>query len=319
MLMIILLLLVGLGILIFGADLLVKGGASVSKILKIPPLIIGLTVVAFGTSTPELVVNILSTTQGSSNIAIGNIIGSNITNILLILGICGMIKNLKVKHSTTWFEIPMAILAVVSVFVMANDKLFFGSQVDTLSTTDGYILIGFFVVFLIYIFRLALRNKVKEADEIKEYSVFTSIFFIILGLTALYFGGQLLVNQSITLAKMAGLSEFLIGLTIIAVGTSLPELVTSVVATRRGQVDIAVGNIVGSNIFNVFWILGLTAVIKPIEVGMGANVDLIISVVASLLLFLMLFIGKKYQLEKWQGLIFILVYVAYTTFLIQRG
>lgn len=316
----IIILLVGLAILIYGADILVKGASSLSKKAGIPPLVIGLTVVAFGTSAPELIVNIVSAVNNTTDIAIGNIIGSNIANILLILGLSAFIMELKVQKSTTWKEIPFALLAVLMVLVMASDIFFDKTTANILTRTDGLTLIGFFAIFLFYTAELARKGENgADATEIKTYSYLISITLTIGGLIALFFGGQILVNQAIILAKLAGLSEMLIGLTIVAIGTSLPELATSIIAAKKGHSDIAIGNIVGSNIFNIFWILGITSVITPVPVSDNAMIDVAICLAVTLILFLAMFVGKKHKLEKWQGAIFILLYITYTIYLIQRG
>lgn len=314
------LLLIGLAILISGAEFLVRGASSISKRAGIPPIVIGLTIVAFGTSAPELIVNIFSAIKGTTDLALGNIIGSNIANILLILGISSLIVNLKVQKNTTWKEIPFAALAVIIVLFAANDKILNGETANTLSRTDGLILISFFIIFMYYICELFRRSKDNEEQEnIKTYSMSVSIMLTAGGLLFLFFGGQILVNQAVILAKLAGLSEMLIGLTIVAVGTSLPELATSVIAAKRGHSDIAIGNIVGSNIFNIFWILGLTSIIKPIPISAGANIDILICFAATSVLFLAMFVGKKHTLEKWQGKILLASYALYIIYLIKRG
>lgn len=316
----ILLLIIGLAVLIGGAEIMVRGASSLSKKAGIPPIVIGLTVVAFGTSAPELVVNIFSAMRGTSDIAIGNVIGSNIANILLILGVCALIANLKVQRSTTWKEIPFAVLAVLMVLIMGNDRFLDGVGFDSITRTDGLALIGFFGIFLYYTVQLARKGNGDEAqDEVKTYSYPISTLLTIGGLGALLVGGQLLLDNAITLARLAGLSEMLIGLTIVAIGTSLPELATSLIAVRKGQNDLAVGNVVGSNIFNIFWILGFTSLLSPLPVSATASFDIFVALIATVLLFLAMFIGKKHEIQRWQGAIFILAYIAYTVFLIQRG
>ena len=320
MLIPILLLLVGLAILIGGAEAMVRGASSVSKKAGIPAIVIGLTIVAFGTSAPELIVNIFSAVKGTTDLALGNIIGSNISNIFLVLGIASLITCLKVQKNTTWKEIPLAILAVLVVFAMVNDEFFDNAISNVISRIDGLILLGFFAIFMYYTVELSRHGAVSAGQKgIKVYSLPISISLTLGGLALLFFGGQLLVNQAITLAQLAGMSEMLIGLTIVAVGTSLPELATSVIAAIRGQVDIAIGNIVGSSIFNIFWILGVTGTIKPIPINPGVNFDIFVCLLATLVLFLAMFIGKKHNLERWQGGIFVAAYIAYIVFLVQRG
>ena len=320
MILSIVLLIAGLAILIGGAESLVRGASSISKRAGIPTIVIGLTIVAFGTSAPEFVVNVFSAFQGTTDLALGNIIGSNITNILLILGISALVVDLKVQENTTWKEIPFAFLAMLTVFIMTNDKIINGGAENVLTRTDGLILLIFFAVFMYYIIELTRKgDNGAEQEEIKSYSVFVSIFLTIGGLLALFFGGKLLVGQAVALAQMAGLSEMLIGLTIVAVGTSLPEMATSIIAASRGQSDIAIGNVVGSNIFNVFWILGVTSLIKPISINVGANFDIFVSLTATAILFFAMFVGKKHKLERWQGGLFLLVYLTYMIYIVQRG
>lgn len=319
MLVAILFLILGLAILIAGAEFLVRGAASLARKLGISPLVVGLTVVAFGTSMPELVVNIFSALRGSADIAIGNIVGSNIANILLILGLSAIIYPLTVKGSTVWREIPFALLAMVLVYTMGNDRFFDGASYNSITRTDGFSLIAIFAIFMFYIFGLA-KNGIKEKqEEIKTYSVGLSSLFTFIGLVALFIGGKIFVDNSVILARLAGLSEALIGLTIVAVGTSLPELATSVVAAIHHHDDIAVGNIVGSNIFNVFWILGLTATMLQLPFNGNVNFDVLVGIVATSLLFLFMFISSRRKLDRWQGAAFLVMYVAYVGYLINRG
>lgn len=314
----ILLFLLGLGILILGAEGLVRGSSSLAKKWGISPLVIGLTIVAFGTSMPELIVNVFSGFKGTADIAIGNIIGSNIANILLILGIAAWITPLAVRNSTIWKEIPFALLASALVFVLGNDGLIEGGRENIMTRTDGLALISIFFIFIFYVVSIA-KSSGETSQEVKTYHPWLSALLILGGLTALFFGGNILVNQATTIARLAGLSESLIGLTIVAVGTSLPELATSVIAAVRGHNDIAVGNIVGSNIFNVFWILGITSTIIPLPFNAIVNVDVLVAVVATLLLFFAMFVGKKHLIERRQGIFFVLLYILYTTYIITRG
>ncbi|MFA5184756.1 MAG: calcium/sodium antiporter [Patescibacteria group bacterium] len=317
MLIAILLLLVGLGVLILGAEILVRGSASLAKKLGISSLVIGLTVVAFGTSAPELFVNIYSASRGGADIAIGNIVGSNISNILLILGISALVRPLKVGRGTAFREIPFALLAMILIFTMGNDTMFDGATFNAITRTDGFSLMALFAIFLFYTFGIAKLGGSEE--KVKEYKTALSVVFTLGGLAALVIGGKLVVDNAVILARLAGLSEALIGLTIVAVGTSLPELFTSVVATYHGHDDMAIGNVVGSNIFNVFWILGLTSVILQLPFNSLINTDVLVGIGASLVLFLALFIGRKHSLDRWQGAIFVIAYFAYITYLIMRG
>lgn len=322
----------GLVILVLGAEGLVRGASSLAAKLRISALVIGLTVVSFGTSAPELTVNITSALQGSTDLAIANVVGSNIVNILLILGVCAIIIPLSVKSSTVWKEIPLALLGVVLVGIMANDRLFDGVPFTTLTRTDGIALLALMAIFMYYIFGMAKSDREKAAEaevekklnededaKIRQFGIPQSIGMTLLGLVGLVLGGRLLVSGATSIAEDAGLSEALIGLTIVAVGTSLPELATSVVAALRKHADIAIGNVVGSNIFNVFFVLGVTSTIAPLPVSNALNFDIAVSIVATLLLFIFMFTGGKRRLVRWEGILLLTVYLVYVAYLIQRG
>lgn len=313
-----LLFVIGFLFLLKGASFLVDGASSLAKKMRVPELIVGLTIVAFGTSMPELTVNFFASLAHNSDIALGNILGSNISNTFLILGLSAIIFPLTVKKSTTWKEIPLSLLAAVLVGLMGNDLLFGDRGFIGLSRIDGLVLITFFIIFLYYIFELAKNHQeeINEENKIKEFSVGKSIFLIILGLAGLIFGGRWIVNGAVQIATLLNVSQSLISLTIIALGTSLPELATSAVAAYKKRPDIAVGNIVGSNIFNIFWILGLSATISPLPFKTTTNIDVLITILASLLLFASLFIGKKRVVQRWQGVFFVLIYFSYVAFLI---
>lgn len=313
---------VGFGILIKGADFLVDGASSVAKKFKISSIVIGLTIVAFGTSAPELIVNIFSSLSGNTEIAVGNILGSNISNIFLILGISAIIFPLATKKGTIWKEIPLSLLAAIVLFFVANDLLidkntFFSG----ISRIDGLVFISFFIIFIYYTFSIAKVKKgiFQEEIKIKELSVLKSVMYIVLGLLFLVVGGKWIVDGAVSIATFFGVSQSLIGLTIVAVGTSLPELATSAVAAYKKQCDIAVGNIVGSNIFNIFFILGISGIIAPLPFQKSSNIDLFVVVLASLLLFFSMFIGKKHVIDRWQGVLFVFAYIIYVTFLIFQG
>ncbi len=315
-----LLLPIGFVLLIKGAGFLVDGASSLAKRLGISALVIGLTIVAFGTSTPELIVNIFASIDGNTDIAIGNILGSNIANILLILGISAVIFPLAVKHGTVWKEIPLALLAVIVIAVMANDAFFDGGGFSGLTRIDGFVLIAFFIIFLYYTFGI---SRVQAADAVEvtihQYSLPRACLMVGLGLAGLTVGGKWIVDGAVALATGLGVSEAFVGLTIVAIGTSLPELATSAVAAYKKDVDIAVGNIIGSNIFNIFWILGVSAIINPLPFSSLLMRDALMAIFATVLLFSFLFIGKRHILERWQGVSFIAFYVAYVGYLIIRG
>ena len=225
-------------------------------------------------------------------------------------------RKLTVQSSTVWKEIPFSLLAVVVVGFMANDVLIDGQAQSFLSRIDGLILICFFAIFMYYIVEISKKSKTQNDDSIKTMSTLKSTIYIVLGLVGLVIGGQWIVDGATEIATGLGVSQSLIGLTVVAIGTSLPEMATSVVAAYKGKSDIAIGNVVGSNIFNIFWILGLSAFIKPLPFKLSSNVDIMMATLASLFLFLFLFIGEKHKLQKWQGVMFILIYVAYLSYLV---
>ncbi len=312
-----LLFIAGFIILLKGADLLVDGSSSIAKKLNIPTLVIGLTIVAFGTSAPELMVNILASIRGSADIAIGNIVGSNIANVLLILGVAAAIYPIEISKGTAWKEIPFNLLAVMVLAFMANDLLIDHRHFSELSRIDGLLLLSFFVIFIYYTFGI---GKVEGKREmIEEYSLKRSFMYILLGIIGLGFGGKWIVDGATYIAQNLGVSEGFIGLSVVALGTSLPELATSAVAAHKKRSGIAIGNIVGSNIFNILWILGLSATIKPINFSVTLNYDILICFLVTLLLFAFVFIGRKRVIERWQGIMFLISYVIYIIFLIVRG
>lgn len=311
------LLIVGLLFLIKGGNYLVDGGASIAKRFNISNIVIGLTIVAFGTSAPELIVNIIASINGNSDIAVGNIVGSNIVNILLILGITALIYPVSVKKGTTWKEIPFTLLAVIVLGIIANDMFLDGYSFSIISRGDGLVLFLFFIIFMYYTFGISKAEG--EGDNVKQFGKAMSFGMVIGGLVALTLGGRWFVDGATQLARLWGVSEAMIGLTVIAVGTSLPEFATSVIAALKKNSDIAVGNIVGSNIFNIFWILGVSALINPINYSLALNFDLIVLVITTTLLFIFMFIGTKHRLDRWQGVIFIALYVLYIILLIVRG
>lgn len=327
MLLDLILIIIGLAILIGGAETMVRGAASLALKLRISPLVIGLTVVSFGTSAPELIVNIYAALDGAPDLAIGNVIGSNLANILLVLGVSAIIIPLTVKSSTVWKEIPFALLGAVLLFLIANDVLFNDGSVNIISRTEGMALLAIMLIFFHYVFGVAKKDQARpkhkiesQSNGIHKYSISLSLFMTIVGVVGLVIGGRLLVDNSVDIAKSAGLSEALIGITIIGIGTSLPELATSVVAALKRQTDLAIGNIIGSNIFNVFWIIGLTATIAPIPYNTVLNPDAILVIIATLLLFAFMFFGKKrHQLERWEGGVFLAIYISYLVYLALRG
>ncbi len=303
--------LVGFVLLVFGANWMVDGASSLARKHNISDLVIGLTIVSFGTSAPELVVNLIASWQGHSDIVYGNVVGSNNFNLFLILGIAGLIFPIAVQRSTVWKEIPMSLAAAVLLLLLSND-FFVGSDL-LLSRPDGLLLLGLFAAFLWYIFRQMRTERPLEESPTATYPSSLKIAgLIVFGLAGLVLGGKLVVDHAITIATNLGVSEKIIGLTIIAAGTSLPELVTSVVAAMKKNSDIAIGNVVGSNIFNVLLIISLSAVVNPIGYNASFNREIYLLIGGTLFLFVAMFSGGRRKLDRWEAAVLLLVYVAYT-------
>lgn len=315
--MTLLMLIGGFILLTLGASWLVDGAASVAKRYGISSLVIGLTVVAFGTSMPELVVNVVSAIQGTTDIAIGNVLGSNIFNIFAILGLSALIRRLPVQASTVHKEIPMSLIAALILFPLGASFLSLpldGADPSSLGRIDGIILLLFFAYFLRYTFKTA-RSGTDEGEPMRVYGVPRSVVMIIAGLTMLVFGGKFLVDAAVEIARYFGMTERVIGLTIVAAGTSLPELATSMVAAYKKNADIAIGNIVGSNIFNIFLILGVSSVIRPLPFSSGTTVDLSVTALASMILFALVYRHHDRRLGKRDGAALFACYCLYVFFL----
>ena len=313
---------IGFLLLIKGADWLVAGSASIAKKYNLSDLVIGLTIVSMGTSMPELIINILASTSGASEIAIGNVIGSNIANVLLILGVAAIIFPLTIKESTVFSEIPYSIIALLLVAFAANAPIFNPDYELLISRLDGTIFLFFFGLFMVYIVKLAREGRadmVEDApDEILPMG--KSILFVLLGMAGLFLGGKWVVDGAVQIAKTFELSENMIGLTIVAIGTSLPELVTSAVAAYKKNTDIAVANVIGSNIFNLLWVLGVSAVISPMTYLPAINADIVVLIVATFFIIFSLMTGKKkMQIGKPTGILFLTAYVGYLVFVVMRG
>ncbi len=323
----IILFVLGFIFLIKGADIMIEGSSSLARKYGISSFVIGLTIVAFGTSAPEFTISVLASLRGSTGIALGNIIGSNISNTLLILGVSAIIYPLWVKKSTVNREIPFSLLSIIAVGVLVNDFLIDHTPPSGLTRIDGLILILFFSIFVYYTFGM-LKSKenifqktVNEftEEEPKEYRAWISFIMIIAGFISLGLGGKLIVDNAIKLSHTLGLSEALVGLTIIALGTSLPELAASAVAAHKKHADIAVGNIIGSNIFNFLLVLGAASIITPIGFNEYLNIDLIILFLVTVLLLFLIYIGKKNILGRWEGMTLLILYIVYIIFLAYRG
>lgn len=308
------LLAVGLVLLVKGADWLVDGASVLAKKNNVSDLAIGLTIVAFGTSAPELVVNAVAASENYPDIVFGNIIGSNNFNLFAILGIAGLIVPLSVQSSTVWKEIPFSLLAAIVLFFLANN--YFTTESGELSRYDGIILIVLFCGFLYYVATQLKADPDAEVVAVKDYSTMKIWGLIIIGLAGLVGGGKLVVDNAVAMAQSLGVSEKIIGLTIVAAGTSLPELATSVVAAMKRNADIAIGNIVGSNIFNIFFILGVSGLIRPLSYTPSFNTDIYLLSAGTIFLFLAMFIGKKHRLDRWQALVLLSSYLLYTGYLV---
>ncbi len=316
-------LILGLVILVKGADILVSGSSSLAKRLGISSLFIGLTIVAFGTSLPEFMVNFFSAVKGTTDIAIGNIVGSNIANLLLILGAAAVIMPVTIKYSTVWKEVPFSLLAAFTILVLFNDHVLnSGVGGNVLSRGDGIILLFFFAIFLYYAYELMKSTRTLDEStslEIKRYSRLKVWALIIAGLIGVSVGGKMIVESAVAITTMIGVSEIFISATVVAIGTSLPELATAIAAAIKGDPSLAVGNVVGSNIFNIFLVLGATSALRPIPYVLALNADLLFLVAVSLLFFGLVLVGKKYKLEKWHGITFLALYACYIGFMIYRG
>ncbi|MDP8210597.1 MAG: calcium/sodium antiporter [Candidatus Stygibacter australis] len=313
MLINLLLLIVGFAFLIKGADFLIDGAVSLAKKFHISEIAIGLTVVAFGTSAPELIVNIVSAFQNHPEICYGNVIGSNMFNTLVVLGLAGLFKPLLLQKSTVRKEIPFVFLGTILIILLSNG-FWIGDKI--LSRYDGLILIGCLVIFIIYVMKIP-RQQISS--EYSDLPVLKTILFLIFGIIGLFAGGQLVVDNAVKIALYFKVSNELISLTIVAFGTSLPELVTSLIALKKKSSDIAVGNVIGSNLFNIFMVLGVTSLIKPVIFNPSLNIDLAILALITLILFLLVFVGKVSKLNKFEAAILLLCYSGYMYFLLQRG
>jgi cation:H+ antiporter len=308
---------IGFALLIKAADFLVDGAAALAVRFSMSEIVIGLTIVSFGTSAPELIVNVIASIRGNSEITLGNVIGSNIINTLLILGVAGLISSIKLEKNTVWREIPFSLLAAIVLFIACNDMMFDG-QANLLSRVDGILFLFFFVIFVAYTFAVS-NVESDHTPDIKTLSISKIWLYLILGAIGLFFGGKLVVDNAIDIARSLEISEKVVGLTVVAIGTSLPELVTSAVAAFKKKADIAIGNIVGSNIFNIFFVLAISTIIRPIPFIDELNVDVLILISISVILFLIMFTGKKRVIDRWESIFLVAIYVAYMIFILIRG
>lgn len=313
-----LLLFSGLAILIIAANYLVKGASHVAARLGISPLVVGLTVVSFGTSMPEMLVTLTAGLQQNADLAIANIVGSNIANVLLVLGVAAIIRPLPVGNSTIVSEIPFSLTAALLVGFLANAALFSKYHELSISRLDGGILLFFFLLFMLYIFKTSREDDSDAPQVATSGTLGWAIIQIALGVVGLYFGGQWVVSGAVGFAQTWGVNDALIGLTIIAIGTSAPELVASAVAAYRKETDIAVGNVVGSNIFNLLWVLGLTSSIVELPFEVITNTDLVMVILSSALIIVALVSSRRYVILRSHGILFVTLYCAYLFYVVQR-
>ncbi len=317
----IILLIVGFILLVKGADWFVEGSSSIAKHLRVPSLLIGLTIVAFGTSAPEAAVGVTASLGGANDIVLGNVIGSNIFNTLMVLGISAFFMPLVIQKPLLKKEFPFSVFAGIVIMIMAIDTFIGNGEVNTLTHSDGILILCFFMLFMYYLVTMALdarkNGEALEGDDIVKLPLPKSILFTVVGIIGVILGGQLVVNNSMTLAVALGASEALVGLTIVAVGTSLPELVTSIVAAKKGEADLAVGNIIGSNIFNLFFILGLSATISPIGVSNKIIIDILFMIVISTFVYFSAI--QKQKVRSKEGIFMVLTYAVYMAYIVIRN
>lgn len=318
------LLIIGFVLLIKGADFFVDGSSSVAKILKVPTIIIGLTVVAFGTSMPEFSVSVTAALRGSNDLAVSNVLGSNIFNLLVVLGCCALVKPVAAKWSLLKKEFPFSILITIILLLVDSDfsimKILDGNQGFVLGRWAGLLFLILFVLYIYATVKSALRSRAEakdmEEEEYKTMSPLKSGIYIVIGLIGIVWGGNLVVDSASNIALTFGWSQTFIGLTIVALGTSLPELVTSVVAARKGENDLAVGNVVGSNIFNILLILGVSSFITPITLDVTAVYDTIILIIASIIVYVSAI--SKREIQRKEGILFLVCYVAFFLYVFMR-
>lgn len=310
-------LLIGFLLLIKGADFFVEGSSSIAKKFNIPSLIIGLTIVAFGTSAPEAAVSITAAIRGQNEMAIANVVGSNIFNILFVVGVTAMIKPIYVQKSTILKEFPFLLLSSIVLAILAYDVWFQGYSENILTRADGLIFIALFIIFIYYLIDMAINSNDETSEEnYKVMPLSKSILLSIGGLLGIIIGGNFVVNSASDIAMSLGMSENLVGLTIVAIGTSLPELATSIVAAKKGESDIAIGNAVGSNIFNILFVLGVSSCISNVPVQAEAFTDMFVMIVSTIIVYVLAISNRK--INKVEGMIISLLYIAYFVFIIYR-
>ena len=319
MLQALLLLLLGLVALVKGADLLVDGASTIAARARVPPMVVGLTIVSFGTSMPEFLVTLISGLQHNADLAVANVIGSNIANVLLVLGVAAIIRPLPIGDATVVTEVPFSLTAALLVGFLANAALFTPYPELTISRIDGLILLFFFLLFMMYVYKVSREGQRETVPSEGGRSMLTASGLVALSLVLLYFGGSWVVDGAVDIAATLGVDDALVGLTVVAVGTSTPEIVASAVAAHKGQADLAVGNVVGSNIFNLLWVLGSTSAIVALPFEEISNMDLAMVIAASTLVILALVSSRNRTILRAHGVLFVVLYAAYVAYAVRRG
>ena len=310
------LLIVGFVVLILGADWLVSGASGLAKRLNVPDLVIGLTVVAFGTSAPELMVNLMAAFNNESEIALTNILGSNTINTFIILGISALIYPIKSQKSSRKYEIPWSVFAGLIILVMGTECFGLCGGDAIISRLDGVVLLLIFSLFMYYTLKMAKNNTENQEEGFLPMKIWKAVLLIAVGLVALVVGGKVIVINAVSIAQAFGVSQAVIGVTVVALGTSLPELATSAIAAFKKNPDLAIGNVIGSNIFNVFFVLGISAVIRPLPSYSNLWIDASLAALGSLLLLLFVSTNRHKELKRWQGAFFLVCYGVYLVWLL---
>lgn len=313
------LLLVGFVFLIKGADYFVEGASGIARLLRVPPILIGLTIVAFGTSSPEATVSIIAALEGSAGVAVGNVVGSNIFNITLVVGAAAFLYPLRVQSDSIKREIPFTLLASVVLLILISDVALQGFGGNMITRADGLIFLLFFSIFMYYVIDNGLKSRKEGVDNSAPMNIRwgKNIFITLIGLAAIIVGGQFVVDNGTKIAYSLGMSETLVGLTIIAIGTSLPELVTSITAALKKQSEIAIGNIIGSNIFNILFVLGASSVISPLSVSGEVMTDVVFMIILTIVL--LVFARTGYKIGKIEGIVLTIAYIVYLVYIIMRN
>ena len=311
------LLLVGLGLILVGANFLTDGAAALAQRFRVPEFIVGLTVVAVGTSTPELVVSVLSAVGGQSDMAVGNVVGSNLFNVFVILGVCALIRPLPLSRGNIRRDITFGLFASLLFFLFASDRLLRCGPVDRIDRADGIIMLLLYIGLMWFTVRTAGRSAVPAKPAKPAKALWITLVSIVVGLAGLVGGGELFLHHATVIARKLGVSESVIAITLVAGGTSLPELASSVVSISKGKADLALGNVLGSNVANILLILGVSATIRPLTMGGITALDVSMVVVSSLLLFVAAFTFRRRVVDRWEGALFLAIYVAYIWYLIR--